>query len=51
MIEEYKVVNKGKKGNEEIVLSVHYSHLGAVAVLNQLRSWKPSGNFAIIQTK
>jgi len=48
---EYIVVNRGKRGNKEIVLSVHYSHIGAVAVLDQLRSWKPSGNFAIIQTK
>ena len=50
-MEEYKVINRGKKGNKEIVLSVHYSHIGAVAVLDQLRSWKPSGNFAIIETK
>ena len=51
MIEEYKVINRGKKGNKKIVLSVHYSHIGAVAVLDQLRSWKPSGNFAIIKTQ
>ena len=51
MTQEYKVINKGKKGNKQIVLSVHYSHIGAVAVLDQLRGWKPSGNFAIIKTQ
>ena len=50
-MEEYKVVNRGKRGNKKIVLSVHYSHIGAVAVLDQLRSWKPSGNFAIIKNE
>ena len=48
-MEKYRVVDASKCGDKARVLSTHHSYVGGKAVLDQLRSWKPNGNFAIIQ--
>ena len=36
-MEEYKIINRGRKGNDYHVISVHYSHIDAVNSFDQLR--------------
>ena len=45
--EEYKIVNRGRKGNDYHVISVHYSHHDAQHRCDQLQSKKARLNIIV----
>ena len=50
-MEEYKIVNRGRKGNDYHVISVHYSHHDAQHSFDQLQSMNANLNIILINTK
>ena len=50
-MEEYKIVNRGRKGNDNHVISVHYSHHDAQHSFDQLKSMNANLNIVLRKTK
>jgi|TARA_B110000285_G_scaffold31193_1_gene32139 hypothetical protein len=50
-MEEYKIINRGRKGNDYYVISVHYSHIDAVNSFDQLRGMNSNLNLILKKTK
>lgn len=50
-MEEYKIVNRGRKGNSHHVISVHYSHHDAQYSFDQLKYMNANLNIVLIKTK
>ena len=50
-MEEYKIINRGRKGNDYHVISVHYSHIDAVNSFDELRGMNSNLNLILKKTK